>query len=101
HRYRQAVALNPFANGGETDVEGDACRTPLLGRVMHGEAPAGLGPHVELELTDPALQLALEWRQRRLVAVVGAAYLHVAHADHAVPRERIVAVGLAGTRRHD
>jgi hypothetical protein len=59
--------------------------------VVHGEPTVGLGPHVELQLADSHVELSLQRRERRLVAVVRAADLHVVHSDDPIAWELVVA----------
>jgi hypothetical protein len=67
--------------------------------VVHTEPAIGLGPHVDLELADALVELPLERWQRRLVAVVGAAHLHIVHANDAIARERLSPRRAAAARR--
>jgi hypothetical protein len=68
--------------------------------VVDGEATVGLRPHVDLQLTDALIQLALQRRERRLIAVVRPPNLHIVDADEAVTWECDGRPAAAGRREH-
>src|SRR5438067_10875272 len=70
HGYGPRVCFEPGPHGRQTDVEGRTRRAPVLFRVKDGEPAVGLRPHVELQLPDAVVQLALPRGKRPMIAVV-------------------------------